>query len=163
MKKLFMMVVALGVVFTALAATDGKSDESKLPEKSRDFLHKYFPRSSVESVAEDASSQPPLWWVQLSNGDRVSFDHKSGECMSISLKQGSIPMAMVPEKVRSNVESHYPGATITSISRAKDGIHLGLNNGKSLCYDKDGNIVQMGHGKQCDKSQCKDKDSKDRE
>lgn len=151
--KRFSLFVVVAMLTTSLyaAAQVEHVDANKLPKASHEFIHKYFSQTEISRVEMDKHPHGDNYVVYFVNGDKAMFDASSGKCTGLDLATGSVPDALIPEKVRSYVTSHYPSSHVVAISHIAGGSRLVLSNGTSLCFDRDGNPMKKdAMAKQCD-------------
>ena len=146
MKRLFLLMVAAVFATSMVASAQVHSvDVDKLPKAAHEFIHKYFAQTSVSRVELDKSSEMGHYVVYFVNGDKATFDGASGRCISMDLATGSVPDALIPDKVRSYITSHYPSSKVISITHVDKGSRMMLSNGTELCFDRDGNVKRSDH------------------
>lgn len=148
MKKLFTLGVTLLSALTLMAAGQPTMSFDKLPAKSRDFVHRYFAGDKVQSVEHAKHHSTDTYDVNFTNGDKLTFDAHSGDCLAIHLAEGAMPSTLLPQKVQDYLKKHYPSAHVTSMSRINGGCCIGLNTGEKVCLNKDGK--QIDGSKKCE-------------
>ena len=74
--------------------------------------------------------------------DRVSFEGGSGDCSQIIMKNGSVPMSVIPAKVKTYAGNTYPGQRIVMMETTADGYKVALSDKTVLDFDKDGNFTK---------------------
>lgn len=141
MKKLFTLGVVLLSALTLMAAPQHTVSFDKLPAKSRDFVHRYFAGDKVQNIEHAKHHSTDTYNVNFTNGDKLSFDAHSGDCLAIHLAEGTIPSKMLPQKVQDYLKTHYPTARATSIERINGGSCIGLSTGEKVCLNKDGKVI----------------------
>lgn len=142
--KRFSLLVATLLFATALSATAQLQtiDAKKLPNATHEFIHKYFAQTQINHVEQDKGAHGEHYIVYFANGDKATFDGSSGRCTGMDLATGSVPDALIPDKVRSYISSHYPSSHVISIATIANGSRLMLSNGTALCFDREGNVMR---------------------
>ncbi|MBQ4498813.1 MAG: PepSY-like domain-containing protein [Alistipes sp.] len=142
MKRLFTLGVALLSTLALMAASQHTVSFDKLPAKSRDFVHRYFAGDKVQSIDHAKHHSVNTYDVNFANGDKLSFDAHSGDCLAIHLAEGSIPSKLLPQGVQEYLKKHYPAAHATSIERINGGSCIGLSSGEKVCLNRDGKLIK---------------------
>lgn len=99
MKKILLLVAAAVFAFAVNAAPQ-KVDFGKLPKNSQEFIQKNFPGEKVKAVEMDREASWDKYTVYFNSGNQVSFEGGSGDCSQIIMKNGSVPMSVVPAKIK---------------------------------------------------------------
>lgn len=107
-----------------------------LPETARTMLSEHFPKAKVSMIKVDHHLlRKTDYDVKLTNGTKIEFSNK-GEWTSIDCKKGSVPEALVPQAIRTNVAKRCGDVKIVKISRSLAYYTVGISSGKTLKYDK---------------------------
>lgn len=141
MKKFFLFVAC---VATALGVSAAPTEVTfdKLPENSQEFIRRNFPSEKIQRVEMDRESSWDKYTVFFDSGNQVSFEGGSGDCSQIVMKNGSIPMSLIPNKVRAYMSGKYPGQKVVMMQTTADGYRLRLADNTYLDFDKDGTFVK---------------------
>ena len=134
MKKILLLVAAAVFAFAVNAAPQ-KVDFGKLPKNSQEFIQKNFPGEKVKAVEMDREAS----W---NSGNQVSFEGGSGDCSQIIMKNGSVPMSVVPAKIKTYAGNNYAGQRIVMMETTADGYKVALADKTVLDFDKDGNFTK---------------------
>lgn len=126
----------------AVTAAPQKVDFGKLPKNSQEFIQKNFPSEKVKSVEMDREASWDKYTVYFNSGNQVSFEGGSGDCAQIIMKEGSVPMSVIPPKVKTYTGSKYPMQRIVMLETTADGYKVALGDKTVLDFDKDGNFVK---------------------
>lgn len=126
----------------AVSAAPQKVAFDKLPSASQEFIQKNFPREKVKSVEMDREASWDKYTVYFESGNQVSFAGGSGDCSEIIMKNGAVPAAAVPARLRSYAASQYPTMQVVMYQTTADGYRLGLSDKTFLDFDKNGNFVK---------------------
>lgn len=141
MKKFLTLFVCAATAISVSAAPKSV-DFDKLPAASQEFIQKNFPREKVKTVEMDREASWDKYTVYFNSGNQVSFEGGSGDCSQIIMKNGSIPMSLIPNKVRSYTSGKYPGQSVVMMETTSDGYRLRLADNTYLDFDKDGTFVK---------------------
>ena len=141
MKKFLLLIASAAFVFAVNAAPQ-KVDFGKLPNNSQEFIQRNFPREKVKSVEMDREASWDKYTVYFNSGNQVSFEGGSGDCSQIIMKDGSVPMTVIPAKVRTYTGNTYPGQRIVMFETTADGYKIALANKTVLDFDKEGDFTK---------------------
>lgn len=141
MKKLFLFLAGAAAAFSVSAAPQ-QVDFGKLPNNSQEFIQKNFSNEKVKTVEMDREASWDKYTVYFNSGSQVSFEGGSGDWSQIVMKNGSVPMNVIPSKIRSYVGSKYPGAQVVMLQTTADGYKAGLADGTYLDFDKQGDFTK---------------------
>ena len=141
MKKFLLFFVCASAAI-AVSAAPQEVDFDKLPKNSQEFVQKNFANEKVKSVVMDREASWDKYTVYFNSGNQVSFEGGSGDCSQIIMKNGSIPMSLIPNKVRSYTSGKYPGQSVVMMETTSDGYRLRLADNTYLDFDKDGTFVK---------------------
>jgi len=137
--KLFLLsLLALLLCVSARAQDDRIVSVDKLPQNAKEFLTKYFPDKTPVLVKEDWDD----FEVVYANGEKAEF-LKNGEWKKIDFRVVAVPAALVPEQVKTQVQSLYPGAIITKIKKEPYGWEAKLNNGLEIDFNAEFVIIDI--------------------
>ena len=78
----------------------------------------------------------------MSDGTKVEFDG-NGEWTKVSVGQGTVPVALVPEAIAKQVATGYPNATIVQIEKRGTGYEIELSDDREMLFDAAGNVVKI--------------------
>lgn len=141
MKKFFLLI-ACAAFTCAVTAAPQKVDFDKLPKNSQEFIQKNFPGEKVKAVEMDREASWDKYTVYFNSGNQVSFEGGSGDCSEILMKNGSVPMTVIPAKIKTYAGNNYAGKRIVMMETTADGYKLGLSDKTYLDFDKDGNFTK---------------------
>ena len=141
MKKFLLLVAAAAMAFAVTAAPQ-KVDFGKLPKNSQEFIQKNFPSEKVKSVEMDREASWDKYTVYFNSGNQVSFEGGSGDWSQIIMKEGSVPMSVIPAKIKTYTGTTYPGQRVVMLETTADGYKAVLANKTALDFDKDGNFAK---------------------
>lgn len=141
MKK-FLLLIAASVMAFAVSAAPQKVDFDKLPKNSQEFIQKNFPGEKIKSVEMDREASWDKYTVYFNSGNQVSFEGGSGDCSQIIMKNGSVPMSVIPAKIKTYAGNNYPGQRIVMMETTADGYKVMLADKTTVDFDKDGDFVK---------------------
>lgn len=129
-KLILLSLLALMVGVSARAQDDRIVTVDKLPQNAKEFLAKHFPDKTPVLVKEDWDD----FEVIYAQGEKAEF-RKNGEWKKVDFRVTAVPAVLVPEQVRAQVQSLYPGAIITKIKKEPYGWEAKLNNGLEIDFN----------------------------
>ena len=155
MKKILLLIAAAVFAF-AVSAAPQKVDFGKLPKNSQEFIQKNFPGEKVKeldwpleesgekvkAVEMDREASWDKYTVYFNSGNQVSFEGGSGDCSQIIMKNGSVPMSVIPAKIKTYAGNNYAGQRIVMMETTADGYKVALADKTVLDFDKDGNFTK---------------------
>lgn len=141
MKKFLLFIISAATAFSVSAAPQ-KIDFDKLPNNSQEFIQKYFTREKVKTVEMDRQSTWDKYTVTFNSGNQISFEGGSGDWSKIAMKNGYVPEAVIPVKIKSFTGINYPRMPIVTIETTNDGYKVKLTDGTYLYFDKDGDYTK---------------------
>ena len=137
MEKFFLLIASAAIALAVNAAPQ-KVDFGKLPKNSQEFIQKNFPGEKVKAVEMDREASWDKYTVYFNSGNQVSFEGGSGDCSQIIMKNGSVPMSVIPANARQKLRRHYlPGAA--NRHDGNDGRRL-----QSSAFGQDGSRFRQG-------------------
>ncbi|WP_394774159.1 PepSY-like domain-containing protein [Flavobacterium sp.] len=115
-----------------------------LPATAQTFLSTHFPAVTVilAEKQNNASINGSIYDVSLSNGFEIDFDI-NGNWIDIDGNNQAIPVALIPEKIRTYVTSNYPNQFVTSIDNERTYTEIELSNNLELVFDLQGNFLRI--------------------
>lgn len=140
-KALSTLLAVAGTVTMACAAGVAPSVQTDaLPAKARSFIGEYFRQHDITSVKRE--QWPTGYEVVFDNGAKAEFD-ADGEWTEVDCRREAVPSVIVPQQIRSYVNSKYPKETIVSVSRDRRGYDVELSNGFELGFDRKFRLVDF--------------------
>ena len=139
MKKILSLVLFafMAVQFTNAADVVAQEVE-KLPVEARNFISQHFPQAKISRVkVDDKLLMEKKYEVLFSDGMEIEFDSK-GTWKEIDMKNGKLPVAILPNSVNDYVKKTYSSNHVMKIEHDSDGYDVKLNNGLSLEFDQTG-------------------------
>lgn len=144
MKKiivLMLVVFSYGVV-TANADNDRIIAKENLPQKSQQFVNRYFGDIKITYVKEERDFLEKSYEVMFADGSRVEFN-RNGEWKEIDCRQSSVPSPLIPARIMEYVKTNYPEAKIMQIERDRHDYEVKLSNRLELTFDSKYNIIDI--------------------
>ena len=144
MKKiivLMLVVFSYGVV-TANADNDRIIAKENLPQKSQQFVNRYFGDVKITYVKEERDFLEKSYEVMFADGSRVEFN-RNGEWKEIDCRQSSVPSPLIPARIMEYVKTNYPKAKIMQIERDRHDYEVKLSNRLELTFDSKYNIIDI--------------------
>ena len=138
MKNIIMILVSALISMSTIAAVDrhDKSiDFKKLPKAAQEFVHLHFPDDKIVTVIADDMIKPD-YTVSLSSGATIDFMH-NGSLEKVKVTTGSIPDAIVPNRITNYVKEHYPDCRIVEYETDKTHHEVKLSNQVELNFSSD--------------------------
>ncbi len=138
------MWIALGLMMASIlpAQADGDRmiDWEQLPAQAREFLTTHFEGKALSLAKEDRELFELRYEVVLVGGEKIEFS-RSGAWEEVSCRYASIPSAIVPHEILSQVQRRYPEVAMTEISRERNRYEVQLANGMELIFDRQGRLI----------------------
>lgn len=143
MKKL--MLTGIGILFSTSLLL-AQTDTSVLPQTAQDLIQQNFSGEAIAKVEKNDSwynwDKDEMYEVRLKNGIKLDFN-KEGELTEIDSKEGTtIPLEVLPEPIRTYLESHASDAQIVSWERDDDEQEVKLADGRELEFDANGKFLK---------------------
>ena len=129
-KLIILSLLGLLLSLNAKAQDDRIITLEQLPQNAKEFLAKHFPDKVPMLLKEDWDD----FEVVYSNGEKVEF-LKNGEWKKVDCRTVAVPAVLVPEQIKTQVQSHYPGAVITKIKKELYGWEVKLTNGLEIDFN----------------------------
>lgn len=138
------MWIALGLLMASILPAKADDDRminwEQLPAQAREFLTTHFEGKALSLAKEDRELFEVRYEVVLVGGEKIEFT-RSGAWEEVSCRYASIPSAIIPPEILSQVQSRYPDVAVTEINRESKRYELQLSNGMELIFDRQGRLV----------------------
>ena len=136
-KSLFaLLAFVLTICMPAKADNDRVITFEQLPAQAQTLLKQHFADKVPLIVTVDWDDYKVIY----QSGERVEFD-KKGNWKEFDCKVSAVPTALIPEPIKANVKTTFPGATIIKLDRDRRGYDVKLNNGIELEFNKNFQVV----------------------
>ena len=138
-KSLFaLLAFVLTICMPAKADNDRVITFEQLPAQAQTLLKQHFADKVPLIVTVDWDDYKVIY----QSGERVEFD-KKGNWKEFDCKVSAVPTALIPEPIKANVKTTFPGATIIKLDRDRRGYDVKLNNGIELEFNKNFQVVDI--------------------
>lgn len=138
-KSLFIL---LAFVMTMCLPIQADNDRvitfEQLPATAQTLLKKHFADKVPLIVTVDFDD----YKIVYQSGEKVEFD-KKGNWKEFDCKVSRVPLALIPEQIKANVKTTFPGAIIIKLDRDRRGYDVKLNNGMELEFNKNFQVVDI--------------------
>ena len=135
MKKLAILLVCVFAVSTvAMADNDKPIQIGQLPTAAQTFITTHFKGNKVALAKQETELFDKSYDVIFTNGEKIEFD-RSGEWTEVSCKINGVPAAIIPQAIKTYVESNYPDAKVMKIERNRHEIEVQLSNRWEITFD----------------------------
>ena len=144
MKKLFVILLAVfsfGII-SANADNDRLIAKENLPQKSQQFIDRYFGSIKITYVKEEREYLEKSYEVRFADGTKVEFN-RNGDWKEVDCRYSSVPTPIVPTQIMQYVKDNYPDIKIMQIERDRNDYELKLSNKLELTFDTKFNIVDI--------------------
>lgn len=136
------------VLFACIFALNGiaKADDDKpitvkeLPQKSQQFIHKFFPKEEISLVKMDKEMWDKSYEVIFTNGQKVEFD-KNGVWKEVDCQYSAVPNGILPEAIQKYVTEKYPNAKILKIEQDNKKTEVKLDNKLELKFNRSNQLI----------------------
>ena len=143
MKKLIFLLVCLFSLQTVALADNEKAIQvGQLPTKAQTFISTYFKNNKVALAKVESELFYKSYDVVFTNGEKLEFN-KSGEWTEVVCKVNKVPSDIIPEAIRSYVQTNYPDAKVLGIERDKKGYEIKLSNRLEITFDANLNVIDI--------------------
>ena len=116
--------------------------DDEVPPRSKAFIDKYFPQSTVVLVEmDDDDDDGKEYSVLLNDGTKVEFDLQ-GDWKRVSRKKTGVPSTLVPKPILQYVKTNYPAEVITKLSRKPYGFKIELSNDEDVRFNPQGQFIE---------------------
>jgi len=140
--------ILLGILMTcSVGLTYGQADASVLPQNAQDFITSNFGSETIQKADKEDKwfswDKNEMYEVHLSNGIKLDFN-KNGEVTEIDSRDNApIPVAAIPDEIRTYIEKNHSGAEIISWEKDNDEQEVELSDGTDLEFDINGKFLKM--------------------
>ena len=124
------MVVCSVVLFSTTACADKNKpiQVNELPAKAQTVLTTHFSGQKVTMATLESEIIDKSYNVVLQNGTKLEFDRK-GNLTEVDCKQGTVPAKLIPQAIKSYVQTNYSGQNIKKMEIDKNEHEIELSNG----------------------------------
>lgn len=138
-KFLLMMAMVMTMSLTMSADDDDRVITfDQLPQAAQTFLKANFATKVPLVVTADWDD----YTIRYESGEKVEFD-KQGNWKEIDCRATQVPVELIPEQIKSNIQATFPGAIILKIDRNRRGYEVKLNNGLEVEYSPTFDVIDI--------------------
>ena len=80
--------------------------------------------------------------IRYESGEKVEFD-KQGNWKEIDCRSTLVPVELIPEEIKANINATFPNAIILKIERSLRGYEVKLNNGLEVEYSPSFQVIDI--------------------
>lgn len=138
-----MMVMVCSVVLfstTACADKNKPIQVNELPAKAQTVLTTHFSGQKVALTIKENGFDG--YDVILQNGTKLEFDRK-GNLTEVDCKQGTVPAKLIPQAIKSYVQTNYSGQNIKKMEIDKNEHEVELSNGLDITFNKRFQVIDI--------------------
>ena len=139
MKKFLLILVAIITLgFIAKADNDRVITFDQLPQPAQSFIKQHFANKVPWAITVDFDD----YKIMFETGEKVEFD-KQGNWKEVNCKSSNVPSAIIPDQIKKNVKSSFPGTIILKLDRKYNGYEVKLSNGLEIEYDSAFRVIDI--------------------
>jgi hypothetical protein len=141
MKKIqaiLLLVAMMALSFNAKADHDQVITFDQMPEAAQTLLRQHFANKVPLVVTVDWDD----YTIRYESGEKVEFD-KQGNWKEIDCRATQVPVELIPEQIKSNIQATFPGAIILKLDRNRRGYEVKLNNGLEVEYSPTFDVIDI--------------------
>ncbi|HJC94285.1 MAG TPA: PepSY-like domain-containing protein [Candidatus Phocaeicola excrementigallinarum] len=143
MKKLVVLLVSVFAMSTVVMADNDKPIQiGQLPTKAQTFISTYFKNAKIALAKQETELFDKSYDVIFTNGEKLEFD-KSGDWTEVSCKINGVPAAIIPQAIRTYVETNYPDAKVLKIERDRHEYEVKLSNRWEITFDNQMRVIDI--------------------
>lgn len=144
MKKFIVLAMAIFSFGILVANADNNRIITKenLPQKSQQFIGRYFGDSKITYVKEERDFIEKSYEVMFADGTKVEFS-RNGEWKEVDSRLSAVPTTIVPAQIMKYVKENYPDVKVMQIERDKNEYELRLSNRLELTFDTKFHIIDI--------------------
>lgn len=142
MKKLVVAIACLFALSANLfAMSDRPVEVNQLPDKVQQFIATHFGFTEVSYAKHDTDLFDRSYTVVFTNGDKVEF-YAGGEWEEIDCEHNAVPEALIPDFVKSFIDTKHKGQTVVELKKDKRRYDVKLKNGLELEFSQKGKFLK---------------------
>jgi len=126
------------ISFNARADHDQVITFDQMPEAAQALLKQYFADKVPLVVTVDWDD----YTIIYESGEKVEFD-KQGNWKELNCRSSVVPMELVPDAIKTHINTTFPGTTILKLDRNRRGYEVKLDNGLEVEYDPTFQIIDI--------------------
>ena len=137
-KAILLLVVMMAISFNAKADHDQVITFDQMPEAAQAFLKQHFANKVPLVVTVDWDD----YTIRYESGEKIDFD-KQGNWKEIDCRATLVPVELIPEEIKANIQATFPDAIILKIDRNRRGYEVKLNNGLEVEYSPTFQVIDI--------------------
>lgn len=137
-KTIIVMVAMFAMSFNAKADHDQVISFNEMPQAAQALLKQYFADKVPLVVTVDWDD----YTIVYDSGEKLEFD-KEGNWKEINCRTSSVPTELIPEQIKTNIQSTFPGTIILKLDRNRRGYEVKLNNGLEVEFDPTFQVIDI--------------------
>ena len=137
-KAILLLVAVLATSFNAKADHDQVISFKEMPEAAQALLKQYFANKVPLVVTVDWDD----YTIRYESGEKVEFD-KQGNWKEIDCRSSLVPVELIPEEIKANINATFPNAIILKLDRNRRGYEVKLNNGLEVEYSPSFQVIDI--------------------
>lgn len=144
MKKIIVLALAIFSFGILVANADNNRiiTKNNLPQKSQQFIDRYFGDSKITYVKEERDFIEKSYEVMFADGAKVEFS-RNGEWKEVDCRLSAVPTPIIPAQIMKFVKENYPDVKVMQIERDRNDYELRLSNRLELTFDTKFNIIDI--------------------
>lgn len=142
-KKMMVMVCSVVLFSTTACADKNKPIQvNELPAKAQTVLTTHFSGQKVTLATLESEIIDKSYNVVLQNGTKLEFDRK-GNLTEVDCKQGTVPAKLIPQAIKSYVQTNYSGQNIRKMEIDNNEHEIELSNGLDITFNKRFQVIDI--------------------
>ena len=137
-KAILLLVAMMAISFNAKADHDQVITFDQMPEAAQAFLKQHFANKVPLVVTVDWDD----YTIRYESGEKIEFD-KQGNWKEIDCRATLVPVELIPEEIKANIQATFPDAIILKIDRNRRGYEVKLNNGLEVEYSPTFQVIDI--------------------
>ena len=137
-KAIVLLATMLMMSFNAKADHDQVITFDQMPEVAQAFHKQFFANKVPLVVTVDWDD----YTIRYESGEKVEFD-KQGNWKEIDCRASLVPVELIPEQIKANIQATFPSAIILKIDRNRRGYEVKLNNGLEVEFSPTFQVIDI--------------------
>ena len=137
-KAIVLLAAMLMMSFNAKADHDQVITFDQMPEVAQAFHKQFFANKVPLVVTVDWDD----YTIRYESGEKVEFD-KQGNWKEIDCRSSLVPVELIPEQIKANIQATFPNAIILKIDRNRRGYEVKLNNGLEVEFSPTFQVIDI--------------------
>ena len=137
-KAILLLFVMMAISLNAKADHDQVITFDQMPEAAQAFLKQHFANKVPLVVTVDWDD----YTIRYESGEKIEFD-KQGNWKEIDCRATLVPVELIPEEIKANIQATFPDAIILKIDRNRRGYEVKLNNGLEVEYSPTFQVIDI--------------------